>query len=94
MPITIRRPGWPLLTIDTPEERERLKAAHERAKAKLPLLFEIEMNEKQYRLRGYVNDGMVSGSVVEWMYRGEWREVRSYEICTEIKELYEKQLNT
>jgi hypothetical protein len=86
---SIRIPGWPLITLDTPEEIQKHKEAVVRAKAKLPLLFETEVDNKKYRVRGYTNDGEISGSVCEWLYNGIWKEVLNCEIADRIKSLFE-----
>lgn len=86
--MSIHIPGWPSIVIDTPEERERQKVALANAKAKMPMLFETEIDGRIYRLRGYLSDGETSGSVCEWLYNGTWKEVLNYMIIDEIKERF------
>ena len=88
MPVVKRVQGFPVLYADAPEETARLRAAQAKAEAGLPLLFETEMNSKKYRLRGLLNNGETSGSVVEWKYNGKWLRVRNYEIIDQVKELF------
>ena len=88
MPISIKKQGWPLLVIDTQEEKARLAQARVRARERLPHLFETEIDGKRYRIRGYLNDGLISGSVCEWFYKGEWKRMFNYEIMDQLKELF------
>ena len=92
MSYTVRYRDFPLITVLEPHEIERLRKARENAEAKLPLLYETEVGERKYRIRGYVNDGLISGSVCEWLYNGKWLRMRNYEIMSIIKSELESKL--
>ena len=53
--------------------------------AKLPLLHELEMDGKTYRIRGYRRRGEFSGTVCQYLYKGVWRRVRNAEIISRLK---------
>lgn len=73
--------------VDTPEYSQRLARAREGAEAALPVVFEATMDGKRYRVRGFVNDGEVSG-LVEWFYGGKWLRMRNREIASRLKEQF------
>jgi hypothetical protein len=93
MPITVKKQGWPLMSIDTPEEYEKLKRAKANAETALPVIFETEIDGKSYRIRGYIGDGETSGSVCEWLWQGEWKRMRNYEIMERLKNLFKLTFN-
>lgn len=82
------------MSFDTQDEIKKQKEALARAEAALPLLFETEIGGKKYRIRGAIVRGDVSVSVCEWLFRGDWRKVRNFEIMDRLKDIAVKSGST
>ena len=87
MPSTIRIPGWPLLFLDTPEERAEKQRRRQRYRARLPVLMEITMDEKLYRVRELNAIESVGHVTADFLYNGNWYPVKNYEILSRLREL-------
>lgn len=88
----IKYPGWPALYYDTPEEKEKIKTATENTISKMPEIYRTELEGKIYRIRGFINEGIISGSTCEWLYNGKWLKIKNYEIMSQLKSMADNKL--